>query len=292
MNFGSIKTGITRNISRQVLVTKKQSPHIFFGLGVVGIITSTVLACRATLKLENELDEISVDIKNMKALKVDLDAKVVNNYTMEQYRRDYIYVYTKATVKIVKLYGPSVILGTASIAALTGSHIQLTRRNTALMAAYAAVQEAFESYRGRVREQIGEEKELELYRGVQTEVIDKEKVTVGDPNKLSVYAKIFDEYSDKWEKDPELNRIFLDAQQRYANHRLQARGYLFLNEVYSALGLEMTSAGQVVGWIIGKDGDNYVDFGIMEVYNTPFINGWERSIWLDFNVDGVIYDKI
>ena len=58
------------------------------------------------------------------------------------------------------------------------------------------------------------------------------------------------------------------------------------------LGLERSSAGQVVGWVMNNDGDNYIDFGMFEASSSRFVNGTERSVLLDFNVDGVIYDKI
>jgi hypothetical protein len=173
----------------------------------------------------------------------------------------------------------------------------MTKRNSALMAAYAGLQKAYDDYRERVRDQLGEERELEIYHAGKTDIIknelDKnEEIKTVDPNKWSPYAKMFDEGSKHWEKDPEINRLFVQCQQNYANNLLKARGHLFLNEVYDMLDVERTKAGSVVGWVISKDGDNFVDFGMYEAYNARFINGWERSIILDFNVDGVIYDKI
>ena len=92
--------------------------------------------------------------------------------------------------------------------------------------------------------------------------------------------------------------MFLRAQQQYANDKLIAQGHLFLNEVYDMLGLPRTKAGAIVGWVYDDNnavGDNFVDFGIYDVHRETardFVNGYERSILLDFNVDGVIYDLI
>ena len=61
------------------------------------------------------------------------------------------------------------------------------------------------------------------------------------------------------------------------------------------LGIPRTKAGQVVGWIFDKDnpiGDNYVDFGLLNTQNEDFVNGYKRSVLLDFNVDGMILDRI
>ena len=92
--------------------------------------------------------------------------------------------------------------------------------------------------------------------------------------------------------------MFLKDQQRYANDILKSKGHLFLNEVYDMLSIPRTKAGQVVGWIYDEKhpvGDNFVDFGIYDIYNErarDFVNGYERTILLDFNVDGNILDMI
>lgn len=282
-----IPESVTQAFSKQMLNLKRNSPHIYFVGGVIGVISTTVLACRATLKLSDTLEEIEKEV----------DA-VQHKTESEPNRKEVALVYTKATLQVGRLYAPSVILGAVSIGALATSHIQLSRRNTALMAAYATLQKAYDEYRERVREVVGEEKELDLYLGTETKsIVDddgkkKEIKSIRDPNKLSPYARIFDESSQYWEKDPELNRLYVCCQQNYFNQLLRARGHVFLNEVYDMLGFDRTPAGAVVGWLIDQDGDNYVSFGLYESGNERFMNGWERSIILDFNVNGVIYDRI
>jgi hypothetical protein len=289
-----VPRAVTLSVGRNLLKFKKDSPHIFFVAGVTGTVVSTVLACRATLKLSETLDDIQNDVNSVKELSHS-DTMVNSSESEVENKKDAVYVYAKGGLQIAKLYAPAVIVGAASITMLTGSHIQMSRRNASLMAAYAVLQKAYDEYRDRVRESLGEERELDLYRGIRTEIDDngvKSLVQLKDPSKLSPYSKIFDEYSRHWEKDPELNRLFVTCQQNYLNHLLQARGHVFLNEVYDALGIDRTKAGAVVGWVMGQDGDNFIDFGLYDAENSRFINGWERSIVLDFNVDGVIYDKI
>ena len=126
----------------------------------------------------------------------------------------------------------------------------------------------------------------------------KKSVSIADPNTYSDYARFFDDGCTGWQKDAELNLVFLKHQQNHANELLRANGYLFLNDVYDMLGIPRTKAGQCVGWIYDEKnpvGDNYVDFGIYDIYkegSRDFVNGYERSIWLDFNVDGNILDLI
>lgn len=283
---------------RQKLILKKQSPHIFFGLGIAGSVTSTIMACRATLKLPDTLVEIESDLTHVRALKSHYDEVAKEDpknlpEKAHEIRRDFVHVYIKSGYRLARLYWPAAALGLCSIGALTGSHVALTRRNTALMAAYAAVQKAYDDYRERVIKELGSEKELDIYHAADRILNDQdEDIYAADPNTWSPYARFFDEASPHWEKNAEFNRLFVQCQQNYANEKLRAQGHLFLNEVYDMLGIDRSTAGSVVGWVIGKDGDNYVDFGMYEAVNSRFINGWERSILLDFNVDGVIYDKI
>jgi len=271
-------------VHRKKLVASKNAPHIFFGLGIAGSVTSTVLACRATLKLSQTLGVIEEDLETIREKREEGTDDA----------RDTAYVYAKSTLTVVKLYAPSVAVGALSIAALSGSHVALSRRNTALMAAYAAVSKAYDDYRARIVQELGEERELDIYHNKSQVVIPEtgESVALVDPNGMSPYAKFFDEGSAEFTKNAELNRLFITCQQQYANNKLQATGHLFLNEVYDMLGIDRTSAGAVVGWVIGDKGDNYIDFGLYEARNSRFINGWEPRILLDFNVDGVIYDKI
>lgn len=273
---------LSRPVFRGALILRKHGPTIAFVGGVTGVVTSTVLACRATLKLSDQLPQMQSKLESARS---DDNGKKVAK------------VYADNVATVVKLYAPATIVGVASITALTGSHIVLNKRNASLTAGYAALSKAYDEYRDRVRDEIGEDREGDLYRGIRVEKVEtedgkKEIVRIADPNKLSPYARFFDEFSTEWHKDAELNRIFLQCQQNYFNMLLQSRGHVFLNDVYDGLGLERTGPGSVVGWVISEDGDNYVDFGLFSVRSSSFIDGHEPRILLDFNVDGVIWDKI
>lgn len=287
MNLVKLPQGITKTFGRTALKLQKQSPHILFAAGVVGIIGTVVLASKATIKLPEVLDDAEAEIADVKS-----DLK----HRKGQYQKDLAYVYSKNTMAIAKLYAPSVALGAVSIGFLTGSHVQLTKRNAAVTAAYAAVSKAYDNYRERVKKEYGEDKELELYHAMTTEKVmienKSQTITSTNPNKYSPYARIFDEGSIQYTKNAEINKLFVLAQQNYLNDLLHARGHVFLNEAYDALGLERSSAGAVVGWVLDEQGDNYIDFGVYRDQSARFVNGLERNIILDFNVDGVIFDKI
>jgi hypothetical protein len=287
---------IGRKLAHSALLAQKNSPGFLFGVGVVGMVGSTVLACRATLKVDEVLEESQAKLKLAKTLEH-------NDYSERDRRKDISVIYVRTGVSIVKLYGPAIIIGGLSITALTKSHNILNKRNAAITAAYAALEKGFNEYRARVVEKYGVEQDRNFRYGTQqVEVVDpdtnkKKIVTRVGPGDPSIYARFFDNGSTSWSKEPEYNLIFLKCQQNYANDLLRARGHVFLNEVYDMLGIPRSKAGAVVGWLLTPEGqtDNFINFGVFDDKSDSardFVNGFEGAILLDFNVDGIIYDKI
>jgi len=304
IKLNEVKGLVVKASGRTGLVLKKYSPEILMGAGIVGIIGSTVMACRATLKVEGVLDNANEKFGKIKFAHDNIPDEA---YDDNDYKRDMAVAYVQTGVDFVKLYGPAVTLGAASIACLLGAHGIMKKRNVALMAAYKAVEQSFADYRQRVRDEFGEDKDRRYHNGITEEVITEEvvdengkkkkvkkTVEVVDPNNISQYARYFDDRSNQWSKVPEHNLVFLKAQQNFANDLLKSRGHIFLNEVYDMLGIPRSQAGAVVGWVLGE-GDDFVDFGIFNRDDDKirdFVNGYETNILLDFNVTGVIYDLI
>lgn len=307
MKTNEIMNTITRKFHRIGFQLKKHSPEILVVAGVVGGVTSAVMACKATTKagdiIEDTKSQLDIIHKGME----DGNIRGVE-YTKEDGTKDLTIVYTQTAVKFVKLYGPAVALGTVSIVSILAGHNITRKRNLALTAAYATIDNSFKQYRNRVIERFGEELDRELKYDVKTKEVEETvvnedgtestvKTTVNaiDPNTISDYSRIFDECNPSWSKSPEHNLVFLKQQQNYANDLLKSRGHLFLNEVYDMLGFPRTQAGQIVGWVyddVNPVGDNFVDFGIYNLDSErarAFVNGYERSILLDFNVDGNVW---
>jgi hypothetical protein len=303
MGLKAIQNKVTSKVGRQVLIVRKNSPTLLFGVGVAGVITTVVLACRATLKMEEVLREAE-----KKQLQIeDAQALQTEEYTEKDAAQDAKLNRIQTAWAITKLYAPAVGAGVISVTALTGSHVVLTRRNTALGAAYVALDKGFREYRARVVNEYGKAKDDEFRFGLVDKQIAVETdhgtdvKTIKAPDRgiagKSIYARFFDETSSNWQRTPGYNQMFLQAQQNYANDLLNARGWLFLNEVYRMLGLEESSAGQIVGWVKGEHGgDGFVDFGIFDEGDNfmalQFVNGAEKSVLLDFNVDGPVYDLL
>ena len=302
-------TNISRTFNRIGLQLKKHSPEILVVAGIVGTVTSAVMACKASTKLNDILDKRKKEIETIHYYK-EHPEELKEEYTKEDATKDTVIVYRDTAIDMIKLYGPSVALGALSIAGIITSNNIHRKRNIALAAAYTAVDAGFKKYRGRVIERLGEEFDKELRYNVKNveveeKVVDekgeettvKKTVTVVDPSEFSDYAKLFDDGNSGWDPDPEYSLMFLKHQQNYANDLLRTQGHLFLNEVYDMLGIPRTKAGQIVGWIYDEknpnhDGDNFVDFGIYTKANKEFVDGFEKVAILDFNVDGPIYNLI
>lgn len=305
MSLKSLTASVTRKVGRQVLTVKAHSPVLLLGAGVVGTVTSIVLASKATLKMSDILDEAEA-----------LDAKVEEagekaqaaglSYTEEDQRKDRFTVRVKTAGKIVRLYAPAAAFGIAGVACFITSHNILNKRNAGLSAALLGATKAFQEYRGRVVDELGKEKDLEFRYGVVERTIGVEtdegvveKTIRGvDQNAMladgdSMYAKIFARNtSSRWQPVPVQNELFLRGHQNYLNDLFNSRGHVFLNEAYEALGFDHCEEGSVVGWIRGF-GDQEIDFGCWddrgELREDVFVNGDTDSILLDFNVHGPIF---
>jgi hypothetical protein len=303
-----VPDAVSRMTAGQLLSVQKHSPTILLGVGVVSMVGSTILACRATLKMEEVLNEIEGEKHQQQRVKKLVDegeAPEGTTYSDEEAKQDQTVIKIRGIAKVVKLYAPAVILGGIGVVCLTKSHKILSDRNTALTAAYVALDGAFRAYRDRVVDRYGEETDRDLrYDYEEVDVIDEETGKVAPmlqaaPGEPSGYARWFDgESSECWTAPPFENHnwVFLRNNQNWANDILRSRGHIFLNEVYKMLGLSHTSAGAVVGWVYDRNnehGDNYIDFGVFEHDSSPlYSNGRDGAILLDFNVDGVIYDLI
>ena len=312
-----MKTDIMASVSRSLYKVgfklKKHSPEILIVTGVIGIVTSTVMACKATTKVNDIVDETKDMVDKIHdAVENKKHTSDGEEYTQEVANKDLTIVYAQTGLKFVKLYGPAVAIGIASIGCIVGSNHILRKRNIALAAALTAMETSFKEYRGRLIDRFGKDLDRELRFGikakeVEEKVVDEKgkettvtkTVEVVDPNAIhSIYSVVFCEGNSGWTRNAELNKVFLIQQQNYANDKLKLNGVLTLNEVYDMIGAPRTAYGQIAGWVYTDDssiGDNFVDFGIFDVNNEKacdFVNGYEKCIILDFNCIGNILEYI
>lgn len=308
MTKTQIINSVTRSFHKVGFQLKKHSPEILVIAGVIGTVASGVMACKATLKVTDVLDKAKNDIDTIH--KCVENPELADEYTVEDSKKDLTIVYAKTGLEFVKLYAPSVILGALSITGIVASHRILRKRNVALATAYMAVDKSFKEYRGRVVERFGKELDNELRYNVKAVEIE-ETVTNEDGTESTVkktinvtdtmpseFAKCFDDGCPGWEKDANFNLMYIRAQTEFLNKKLRSQGHLFLNEAYDVFGFPRTKAGNTHGWVYDpKDPNlnNFVDFGIYNAHkqgSRDFVNGYERCVWLEPNIDGYILDRL
>lgn len=289
-------------ITKVGLGLKEHSPEILAIVGATGVAVSMVLACKATLKVDEVLEEHNENMKKIKNKEAD------EKYTEEDRTNDKIIQYTHTAVKMAKLYAPAVGLCALSLGSLIGSNIILRRRNAALTAAYMAIDKGFKEYRERVVKRFGKEVDQQLRFGLEPGEIEetvtdekgktktvKTNVDMANASE-SDYLRYFTRTNPYWENDKFYVQTFLNQRQAYFNNQLQVKKILTLNEVYRSLGFHETKAGMVVGWRYDESrpsGDNYVQFDVKKVYLPNEFDGEpEEAYAIDFNVDGLIYDKV
>lgn len=300
-----MNTKISLILGRGRLLAQKHSPEILLVAGLAGMVGATVLAVKATLKVED------IQRKNAKVL-MDIDEVHASNnpeYSEEDYNHDLFVADVQGKLRFVQLYAPAALLGIAGMISIVGSHGIMQRRSASLMAAYAVLQTGFEKYRARVVEELGEEKDRDFKLGLRDEEYTEDEVNpetgrtkkvkktrkVSSLDGLSQYARFFDEKtSHQYKHDPLMNKQLILSQQNYANEILRSRGYIFLNEIYNALGMDWTPEGQIVGWVLnGKNGgDGFVDLGLLDPVNDVANHGLDTVYIIDPNVDGVVVDLI
>ena len=287
MNIGFIAS----IAGRAGLVIAKHAPTILTAAGTAGFIGTTVLASKATLKMEETIAEETTLL--VKVHEAHEEGKLTDKDALH----DKVVLYTRMSTKLFKLYAPAIILGAASIASLATGHGIMLKRNASLAAAYAAVDQAFKTYKQKVETKFGKETIIEAVSEKASEeltgdALDIEAVTNVNWG-VSPYGVVFGPDNTYWSADEDLSEFHLKCQENYANDILQTRGHIFLNEVYKMLGFPHTPAGAVTGWVKGN-GDDYVSFNFRNgVFEGEDVNGRLVTKWaLDFNVDGVIWDKI
>lgn len=308
--LSKVSTSAAKFAGKAEFTIKKNSPEILLGAGIVGFVGTIVLACRATCRADEVLEVHRRKIKDINDAKeiADADPEGEISYDIEIYRQDKAIRYLKTTGSLAKLYAPTIAVGTLSLACILTSRNIMQKRYLGVVVAYNGLSAAFEEYRKRVRDEYGEGldkhfrygttyEKLPVYdeNGKKTkekEQVEKTETGMVIPNDDS--CRFFDSSNPNWDKNPTFSMMWLRGQQNILNDILHTRGHVFLNEVYDALGFPHTPQGAVLGWLDGE-GDNCIDFGLYDPNKESvrrFVNGVDNVIMLEFNHDGVIWDKI
>lgn len=314
MNFKNVGMVAQRFGKATMKTLEHYAPKILVGLGIACFGGATIAACKATTKLAPTMEEINHDISVAKAIEAnDADAEKQKNKELTK-------AYISGGVKLAKLYGAAIAL-TASGAAcvLSGNHI-MTKRYAGAIAALTSTENMYNTYRQRVIEECGEEKDVQFQNGIK-EVVDSvpvlnkdgspkvdkngevktvEKRSFQQTKSANIYSRMFEEATTRaWDPSPEYNRSSLKLKENFFNQQLHSWGYITLNEVYRQLGFPTTSYGQDVGWVIDDETPHaVVDLGLYDVdpeqgcMKIDALDAFTNSILLTFNGCRYIKDKI
>lgn len=242
------KTGISKAIKGVQTTLIKHSPEILTGFGIAGMLTTTILAVKATPKamqlIEAKKQELGVDkLTPMETIKT-----------------------------AGKCYIPAAITGVVSAACMVGATSVNTRRNTVLATAYKLSETAFSEYKEKVVETIGEKQEH-----IVQEKIDKDHLERAASSNSEIImtekgnTKCYDRTSGRFFMS-DIDQIKKSINE--LNHRLNVDMYVSLNDFYYILGLPETSLGDILGWNIAR--------GLIEPRISANIVQDEPCIVLDF----------
>lgn len=226
------KANLTNFVKSAQELVDKHTPEILTGIGIAGMVTTTILAVKATPKALQLIDERKFDLEVEKLPPIE-------------------------TVKATwKCYIPAAVTGVASIGCLIGASSVNARRNAALATAYKLSQSALSEYRDKVVETIGEKKEQIIQDKVAKEKIEnnpvsKNEVIITDKGNTLCYDSISGRY---FKSDMERIRKAVNE----LNRKMVYDNYVSLNEFYDELDLNHTSVGDELGW--SMDG-GFIDIG-------------------------------
>lgn len=293
---------LTKGFQRMSIQVKKDSPEILMALDLIASGAALFFSHRAGRKVD---EVVTRSEKQMHVVKRKMrNAKSDKEYSDLQRKK--IRIVADTAKDLCGLYGPVIGMEAVSLACRCKYVSVMNNRYIGTVAIANSAIDILNSYRKNVRDELGEEADYHFRYGTKKETV-KETVTEEDGEEKEVekevekvdyqikpgeFARYFDGDNDQWDPNPSFNLCFLNGQEQMANDMLVANGHLFVNEVYDMLGYPRTPEGAVAGWL-AKDGK--VDFGLYNYRNPEtrrFINGRENVVLLDFNVQGIIWDKI
>lgn len=298
--LSKVGVAITRTASMAVAKAKVKSPEILLVAGLGCISASYILVGKASYNFDEtvgkpigKMNEMRESWKKIKSGEEERFTASGELYSQKMYARDMAIAYAKTAEEFMKAYWIPITLGAFGFGCIIYSHKIMVKRQTELILAYEALEKSFKAYKKKVHEKFGEE----AYEELEKEVKEEEEKSLSIKGiEIGSYTAFFDSASKHWDKDPSWTKSFLTRAQWEMNQELDKHGFLFLNTVLRYLDLPETSQGAVTGWVRGE-GEDYVDFGLFR-YNEHteagrrFINGLEPCILLDFNCDGVMFDKL
>lgn len=316
MNYISLCKGL---VAKAAVKGAKYLPHILVGTGIVSVTAGTVIAVTNTTKANDIIEEFNSEMDKIERVKQMAEEKKAV-YTRKNEMEDKVKVYSRTAYNIVKANWVPITLYVGGVAMiLSGFHI-INQRYIGMAASYAALHKSYSDYRHRVVEDQGTDADFRYATGAKRESLDYTEVdengetkdvhtdadNVVDPKSMSLYSVLFDEENSSiWTPNAVTNKAQIKAVEEYWNRpaQFEHRGFVYYFEVLRDLGIwdrlpiETQKALVGLGWVWGV-GDNRVSLGIFDI-NKPktfaqkdFITGYEPSVLIEPNLDGMVADLL
>lgn len=300
------------------LKIKSASPEILLVGGLVCMTGAIVTGIIASRKHDKVIDEHNEELEIAKAtMVVDEEKGEVAVKDDKQIAREVRHVYCRTAVKMVKLYAPTAALMALSTACFIGMHNIQASRITGLSGAYTGLKEAFESYQKRNIElngqdnhymckygwheeevedpETGEIKKIKVKNGPNDLIPQDDKNAPGDfGNHWLDPDYVFNRAtSTRYAGNSQLDLEFLDGVERAMQNTFWARGWLVVNDILDALGMERTTEGMYLGWVKGCGSEPTLGHRNPFGMNTRVLAGYHNEpIFLEMNVHGNVYQML
>ena len=323
MNFNNITKSLKGVTSVACQTIVKHSPTILMVGGTIGVVTSTVLACIATTKLNDTMIDSKEKIEKLHDIhdKMYKDNQIPSDDAVKTYQKSIIVTYAQAGVELVKLYAIPGAICVLSLGMMHSGKMILDKRYTNAIAYATSLEAIMSKLKKNIIDDVGEDGYRKYRYGINSQEIEtpinnakgepkldkngnpktkKEKKVSFDPSRLPVddYSFFYEEGSTaEWDPSPEYNITQLLLKQKWANDLLQSRGYITYNEIIQMLkpDCKPRKEGFDIGYIYTKDNPMRVDFGLNEYVEDTRIT---RKEWMDEKInsilitfDGMIYIK-
>ena len=322
-NIGNSIKGGTAIVGAKIA---KKSPELLLITGGITFFATVVVACRQTLKCEEILDRHERDLESInECLDMAAEDPEKVQYTAKDASKDRFLTYCHTGLGFARVYAPAILLGVVSISCFGCSFNIMRKRNLALTAAYATIDSAFNGYRKRVVEELGEDSDkyfrygYKKLKNAMVEKVDPETGETKEEKEKVIDTVPWDEEEDgikkrmledgifvfssdtskRWGPDELHNEATIESVRRVAQVNYDCKGYMFLNEILRELGLDEVPYGQLVGWKKGV-GDDQICFKVNKVYRkasqdpnrNPLRLTYECIYEIEFNTCGVMWDLI
>ncbi len=261
-------------VSKAVLKTKKNSPAILTGIGIIGLGATAVLAYKSRHKVE----EVVLNIEEARINEEEIDKVEVARDLVEA------------------LYLP-VIVGTASVTAIFMSYRIQNNRIAILAGSLAASQAQNMLFEKKYRETHGDEEYVKFIAPtdkITTDVVDskgKVKQSIAEVKKDvdHTIGQWYDESIEYVSDDHTYNVAMIDSITEKLELKLFQRGTLLLNEVREALGFERIRAGALLGWTAG---DTFSIDKVVTIMSDEADGELKEQIWVTWSRPRYIYDEV